>query len=226
MKNEVLKRILSSIVIIPIAFFFILKGSVFFAFFLVIFFLTTSYEWIKMNKKISIKSMGVIFLLLTSYSAYLLRDGENSNGLNIFLFVMVICIFTDIGGYTFGKLFKGPKLINISPNKTYSGMIGSFVFSAIAASLFMKNLPLISKFMTSLDMKLSSLNDLNLLFLILFISFVSQIGDLIISYFKRLSKIKNTGKIIPGHGGLLDRVDGMIFAFPFSYLIYLTGIFI
>ena len=222
MNNEVLKRILSSIVIIPIAFFFILKGSVFFAFFLVIFFLATSYEWIKMNKKTSIKSIGVIFLLFTSYSAYLLRVGENGSGLNIFLFVTVICIFTDIGGYTFGKLFKGPKLINISPNKTYSGMIGSFVFSAIAANLYIKNLPLISKFMTPFELKFFTLNDLSLLFLILFISFVSQIGDLIVSYFKRLSKVKNTGNLIPGHGGLLDRVDGIIFAIPISFILFKT----
>ena len=81
---------------------------------------------------------GVIFLLFTSYSAYLLRVGENGSGLNIFLFVTVICIFTDIGGYTFGKLFKGPKLINISPNKTYSGMIGSFVFSAIGYTIALR----------------------------------------------------------------------------------------
>ena len=72
--------------------------------------------------------------------------------------------------------------------------------------------------MTPFDMKLSSLNDLNLLFLILFISFVSQIGDLIISYFKRLSKVKNTGNLIPGHGGLLDRVDGLIFAVPVAFI--------
>ena len=216
MKNEVLKRILSSIAIIPVAFFFIFKGSVFFTFFLVIFFLVTSYEWIKMNKKISIKLLGVIFLFLSSCSAYLLREGENNDGLNVFIFVMLICIFTDIGGYIFGKLFKGPKLIKISPNKTYSGMIGSFVLSIIAANLFIKQLPLLTIF----ELKFFILNDIKLLFVILFISSVSQIGDLVISYFKRLSKVKNTGNLLPGHGGLLDRVDGIIFAIPISFILF------
>ena len=64
---------------------------------------------------------------------------------------------------------------------------------------------------------------INLFIVTILISTVSQIGDIIVSYFKRKSKIKNTGKIIPGHGGLLDRIDGMIFAFPTYYLVNLTG---
>ena len=60
---------------------------------------------------------------------------------------------------------------------------------------------------------------INIYVMIILISTVSQLGDILISYFKRLSNIKDTGKIIPGHGGLLDRADGMIFAFPFSYII-------
>ncbi len=218
MKNEVLKRILSSIAIIPVAFFFIFKGSVFFTFFLVIFFLVTSYEWVKMNKKISIKLLGTFFLFLSSCSAYLLREGENNDGLSVFIFVMLICIFTDIGGYIFGKLFKGPKLIKISPNKTYAGMIGGFVLSIIAANLFIKQLP----FLTIFELKFFILNDFKLLILILFISSVSQIGDLVVSYFKRLSKVKNTGNLLPGHGGLLDRVDGIIFAIPISFILFRT----
>ena len=219
MKNEVLKRILSSLTIIPISFFFIIKGSVFFAFFLAIFFLATSYEWVKMNKNNIVKLIGVIFLLSSSYSAYLLREGT-SNDLNIFLFVMIICIFTDIGGYIFGKLFKGPKLIKISPNKTYSGMIGSFILSVVAAKLFIENSFVLTSHITIFEFGFFKSNDFNLLLVILFISSISQIGDLVVSYFKRLSKVKNTGNLIPGHGGLLDRVDGIIFAIPISYILF------
>ena len=130
--------------------------------------------------------------------------------------IIIVCIFTDIGGYIFGKTFKGPKLIKISPNKTYSGMFGGFILSIIGTFIFLKYSNFISSYLP-----LSSLknNNLYLILFILFISAVSQIGDLIISYFKRLSKVKNTGNILPGHGGLLDRIDGIIFAIPTSYLL-------
>ena len=213
MKKEFEKRVLSSLIIIPTAFFFIIKGSVFFIFFLGVFFLATSYEWLKMNKKNSLKLLGIIYLLATTYFAYLLRD---SFGVKIFIFVIIICIFTDIGGYIFGKIFKGPKLIKISPNKTYSGMIGSFILSVIAGSIYSQYLSTFTLFEVTIFLK----NDLFYILLILFISAISQIGDLIISYFKRLAKVKDTGKIIPGHGGLLDRVDGIIFAVPVSYVMF------
>ncbi len=116
----------------------------------------------------------------------------------------------------FGKIFKGPKLIKISPNKTYAGMVGSFVLSTLSILIFIKYL----KFF-SLNDTLLELNKSNLyyIFIILLISAISQIGDLIISYFKRLAKVKNTGKLLPGHGGLLDRFDGIIFAIPTSYVL-------
>ena len=217
MKNENLKRILSSLVIIPIVFFFIFKGSIFFMFFLGIFFLFTSYEWIKMSKNELIKFLGIAYLLFVSYSAYMLR-GDYLHTFYQFSFVIIICILTDIGGYVFGKLFKGPKLTKISPNKTYSGMIGSFFLAIIFVYLLKINI--FGFILPDIDFHLNSINDLNLLLLVLFISSVSQTGDLIISYFKRLSKIKNTGNLIPGHGGLLDRVDGIIFAIPASYILF------
>ena len=133
MKKEFEKRIISSLIIIPIALFFIVKGSVFFIFFLGIFFLATSYEWIKMNKKKSVKFLGVLYLLIAFYSAFLLRE---FSGFKIFLFIIVVCIFTDLGGYIFGKLFKGPKLTKISPNKTYSGVLGGFILSVIAGTIY------------------------------------------------------------------------------------------
>ena len=136
--------------------------------------------------------------------------------------ILLICISSDIGGYVFGKLFKGPKLTRHSPNKTYSGMIGSYLLPIIALSFFFNN----SIFFENLVID-GNLKEITLSFFIfvLFVSTISQLGDIAISYLKRLSKIKDTGKIIPGHGGLLDRVDGMIFAFPFSYVILKFNIF-
>ena len=111
MINEFEKRLLSSLILVPIAVFFIIQGSVFFTFFLSILFLATSYEWIKMCKKNNLlKIIGITFLIFSFYVAYILREGEN---FKIFLFIVIICIFTDIGGYIFGKIFKGPKLTKI-----------------------------------------------------------------------------------------------------------------
>ena len=125
-------------------------------------------------------------------------------------FVILVCVATDIGGYFFGKIFKGPKLTKISPNKTYAGMIGGYFLSLIILTIL-------------IDL-INYSGSVILLFLItILISTISQIGDIIVSYFKRKSNIKNTGNIIPGHGGLLDRIDGMIFAFPAFYLVELTG---
>ena len=217
--NELQKRILSSIILIPVAIFFIFQGPVFFAFFLSIFFLASSYEWVKMNKKDSFKALGIFYLFLTCYLTYLFSQ----NFFFQFLLALVVCIFTDLGGYIFGKIFKGPKLTKISPKKTYAGLIGSFILSIIAALIYIKfALGQVAYLEIHLLLIENDLENLNLYFLIiiLFISLISQIGDLIISYFKRSAKIKDTGNLLPGHGGLLDRVDGIIFAIPASYILF------
>jgi phosphatidate cytidylyltransferase len=212
MKNETIKRILSSIILIPIALFFIIKGSLIFTFFISVCFLITSYEWHMMSKKKSYNIFGFIFLIFSFYTLYKLRINPGNDYWHL-LFITIICVSTDIGGYVFGKIFKGPKLTKFSPNKTYSGMIGGYFLSIISITFFLNyTFPKIEL-------------PINWLFFALLVSSISQLGDIIVSYFKRLSKIKDTGKIIPGHGGLLDRVDGMIFAFPFAYLIILTDFF-
>ena len=208
MRKELQKRILSSIIIAPLSLYFTIKGSIFFILFLIVLFFIASLEWVKMTKKIEFQVIGIVFLFFSFYSVYFLRD----NNLLDFLSIILICITTDIGGYVFGKIFKGPKLSKISPNKTYSGMIGSYLLSIIVFYFF------VEKYGSSW-IEQNFTKDLMLVLIVFFISSVSQIGDLIISYFKRLSKIKNTGSLFPGHGGLLDRIDGMIFVFPLVFLI-------
>ena len=132
---------------------------------------------------------------------------HKSEGSIFFLYIISICFLTDIGGYVFGKLIGGKKLSKISPNKTISGTIGSFIFSIFPLIIFLN---------------LGYLNlefDLNNILLCLIVSLISQLGDLFISFFKRKAKIKDTGKLLPGHGGVLDRVDGIIFAIPFTYFL-------
>ena len=212
MNKELFKRILSSIILLPLVLFVIVEGSYFFFIFLLILFLICSYEWHLMSKKKTYHLFGFIFLLISFFFTYKLRyngEGEYYS----FLLVTIICILTDIGGYVFGKIFKGPKLTKYSPNKTYSGVIGSYVFAIFSVPLTI-----------SIGI-ISEKNTLILFIFVFFISTISQLGDICISYFKRISKIKDTGKIIPGHGGLLDRIDGMIFAYPFSYIIMLNSFF-
>jgi phosphatidate cytidylyltransferase len=213
MKNESYKRILSSLVLIPVTIFFIFKGSFFFNLFIFICFLISIYEWQMMSKKKSYNILGHIFLIFSYYSVFFIRNNLEANSLFIFLVILLICVSTDIGGYTFGKFFKGPKLTKISPNKTYAGVFGGFFLSIISINILVQY----STFLTNKYINFG----INEFIFVLIISFISQVGDIIISYFKRISKIKDTGKLIPGHGGLLDRTDGMIFAFPFFYILNL-----
>ena len=207
--KELQRRILSSIILIPVSIFFIIQGSFTFIFFLSLIFLVTSLEWFKMTKnKDLLRIFGLFFLFFSFFSTVYLRQYI---GLNFFLFLIIVCIFTDTGGYIFGKVLKGPRLTKISPKKTYSGVFGSFLISLLSGLIYIKYLGQKSKILLETDL-------LFIILLILFISLVSQIGDLIISYFKRKAKLKDTGKIIPGHGGFLDRIDGIIFVMPVTYL--------
>ena len=138
MNQELIKRILSSIVLIPVALFFIIKGAFLFIFFISICFCIIAYEWHMMRKKKPYYLLGFLFLIFSFVTIYELRFANYSIG-NDYIWVLIItiiCVATDVGGYIFGKIFKGPKLTKISPNKTYSGMIGSFILSIIAGSLY------------------------------------------------------------------------------------------
>ena len=214
MDNELIKRISSSIILAPIVFFFIITGSFLFNLFLLICFLITAYEWHMMTKKKIYNIPGLFFLIISFYSIYMIRNNFDGDYIYLLL-ITIICVATDVGGYVFGNIFKGPKLTNISPNKTYSGMLGGYLFTIIFVNFFLNN--------SFINFELSPLK--NIFIFSVLVSTISQLGDILISHFKRLSKIKDTGKIIPGHGGLLDRIDGMIFAFPFSYFIILINFF-
>ena len=123
-----------------------------------------------------------------------------------------ICIFSDIGGLIFGKIFKGRRLTKISPNKTISGSIGSFVLSLTLVPIFYYLFP--EKFNNTYELTM----------LAIIVSCVCQVGDLFISFLKRKANVKDTGDLLPGHGGVLDRIDGMLFAIPVG--IFIWSIFI
>ena len=213
MSKELLKRILSSLLLIFILGIFIIQGGIIFNLFVLICFFLTVFEWHKMSKKNSYYILGIFFLIFSYFSIYYLVN-QISDDYSYFLFILLICISTDLGGYVVGKIIKGPKLTKLSPKKTYAGMIGSFLFSIIFSNFFLDSFIFDGTIHMSVE----------ILIFVISISAISQIGDLIISYFKRISKIKDTGKLIPGHGGILDRIDGMIFAFPFSLIIISTNI--
>ena len=214
MSDEIFKRVLSSIILFPVVISIIIYSSILLNLLLIICFCLVLYEWHMLSKTKKYYILGIFFLILSFYTIYKFKD-LNNNYIN-FLFILLICISTDIGGYIFGKIFKGPKLTTISPNKTFAGVIGSYLLSLVFMLIFFQIL-LFFNYKTSFSYEI--------LLLVIIISTISQIGDILISYFKRNSNVKDTGNIIPGHGGLLDRVDGMIFAYPFSYLLFLLNFF-
>ena len=151
---------------------------------------------------------GLSLIYLTIFSVTIFSGISQDNYKMSILYLFSICICSDVGGLLFGKIFKGKKLTKISPNKTISGSIGSFILTLCLVPVF--HLILIDEFLNLFD----------LIILAIFVSFFCQLGDLFVSFLKRKAKVKDTGDILPGHGGLLDRIDGMIFAIPLGVLIW------
>ena len=214
MNKELRNRVLTSIILILLLF-FMLKISIVLISSLLLIFVFSWLEFCSLIEKIFSKksfilkyfSKFIIFLYLLFFIKMIINEFISSQpNISIsLLFIIMICIFSDIGGYFFGKTFKGKKLTKISPNKTYSGMFGSFILSIFFALGF------------SYYFNLENLK--NYLIISFFVSLVCQLGDLFISYLKRKSKVKDTGNILPGHGGILDRIDGILFAMPFGILL-------
>ena len=211
MSSELTKRILTSIVLVAIVLNCLFISNYAWLVLLIVVSLISWFEFFNLTTKIyknfflklilSLLNFSVLFLF--SYSAYKIR---NETGELIILFILLVCIFSDVGGYVVGKNVGGKKLTKISPNKTISGCIGSFLFSLFPIGIYvlLANTTQIDSFKFALEKEI--------IVGCLIMSLISQLGDLIISYFKRLAKVKDTGNILPGHGGMLDRIDGIIFA--------------
>ena len=209
---SLIKRIFTSVVLIVTLYFALINNLTLLLVLTAVGFLSLIeiYELLKkifpQTKKKIINSylLALIYLMIFLPQLYFFANFNYQNKL-FFIYILTICIATDVGGYIFGKLLKGKKLTKISPNKTYSGLIGSYILSIIVFFYFY------------LEFNYS----INLIILTLLISSISQLGDLFISFLKRKANIKDTGTILPGHGGILDRVDGIIFALPIGINLFL-----
>lgn len=209
--KELQKRIITSFLLIIVLYLAFINNLILTSVLLLITFVILE-EFYKIfsqvfNKKKFIKLVLIFaalsYLTYFSLSIWLFLTSKIYENKILLLFILSICISTDIGGYVFGKIFKGKKITKISPNKTYSGMFGSFVLSLIISLVFFNYLNF----------------SINIFVLTIIISISSQIGDLFISYLKRKAKIKDTGNFLPGHGGLLDRLDGILIAVPLGIIL-------
>ena len=213
MPSELIKRILTSMAIFPLSIFFVFQGGYLLLSFLLAIFFIANYELFSVFKKISNILFLDLVLILALFSIYYLEE----NSLWVLLWVIILVICSDIGGYVFGKIFKWKKLSKISTKKTVSGVLGSFIFSLL--SVFIIQLIIEILYPSAYSLKDNFLIP-EFFFLAIVFSLVAQAGDLTISYFKRLEKIKDVGKILPGHGGIFDRIDGLIFVVIVTFIFY------
>ena len=148
----------------------------------------------------------ISLIYLSALFFFILTIEANTPELKIYIYYSIlISILSDIGGLVVGRSFKGKKLTRISPKKTISGSIGSFIFSLFSIPFFAQ--------------LLTNHNFFSLIVITIIISFVSQMGDLFVSLLKRKANVKDTSDLLPGHGGVLDRIDGMLFAIPIGFLL-------
>ena len=216
--TNIQKRILTSLFIFPLSIFFIMKGGNYIVSFLYAVLILGNFEaFSTFKRKTTIIFLDVI-LVISLLSLLFLRN-ESASSYLLLIWIIILTIFSDIGGYVFGKVFRWRKLTSISPNKTLSGVIGSFFFSILSV-FFIGGI-------------VSAIGPLNFEFflkpkyflLAIIFSLVAQLGDILISYLKRLEKIKDTGKILPGHGGIFDRIDGLMFVVIIAYFAYNLNLF-
>ena len=207
--NNTKKRIFTSIILFSLVLLSI-KYNYILTYILIIFGILSLLEFLQINSKIFsniiykyfINAIFTVYLIIFCIFIFYC---SNILQLKIIIFLLLFgCIASDVGGFIVGKTFKGPKLTKISPNKTYSGAIGSFLFTFLILSIFIFIFK--AKF------------SYNVVILSFFTSLSCQIGDLFFSFLKRKAQIKDTGNFLPGHGGILDRVDGMLFGVPVGFI--------
>ena len=232
--NTLTKRILTSLFLLS----FVMLGF-FYTFILIILLILISVlSWIEFNGliikifkdnsfktktfKSFVRVMTLIYLLIFSGIVFDVINQEQPNVKLNLLYLLFICICSDVGGYAFGKIFKWKKLTNISPKKTVSGVLGSFLFALL--SVFIIQFIIEILYPSSYLLKDNFLKP-EFFFLAIVFSLVSQAGDLTISYFKRLEKIKDVGKILPGHGGIFDRIDGLMFVVILTFILVKFNLF-
>ena len=246
MTTELRKRIITSIILFIIAVLCISINQNFFMGLSIVVAIICFVEWGKINKlneKKALKSFIIIvpafiyLFIILQFSTFALR-GESLESVIFFIIILCICICSDTGGYVFGNTIGGKKLTKISPNKTISGSLGSFIFSLLPLFLFNFQNYFDSHFdldfkvfnwaFVSVPSEYETFNfeiSLKSILFCLIISLSCQLGDLFISYFKRLNNVKDAGTVLPGHGGLLDRIDGIIFAIPTAFILIKTQIY-
>jgi len=219
MNSNIKKRILTSILLISL-----LIGMFYYSYIMIISLIIIAIiSWIEFYALISkilkknnlkdrfsrfiYKTLSLFYLSVLVYLIFAI-ESEYSNLKIYLIYSVLVAIMSDIGGLVCGMIFKGKKLTKISPNKTISGSIGSFIFSTLLIPFFYK---------THIDQNL-----LNIFLITIIISLTSQLGDLFISLLKRKAKVKNTSDLLPGHGGILDRIDGIIFAIPLGIFLFIV----
>ena len=203
--KDLKKRLFTSISLLVLLFLIFINNS-FFLFFLMIFGIFSIIEFFNINKEIAKSNINrfisnILFTIFIFIFCTLFFLFSNLIHLKILLFIILLgCIASDMGGYIFGRIIKGPKLTKISPKKTISGAVGSLILSTTMINfLFFFYFELIN---------------IKIIFIGIFTSIGCQLGDLFFSYLKRKANMKDTGNFLPGHGGILDRVDGILFGVP------------
>jgi phosphatidate cytidylyltransferase len=207
--NNFKKRFLTSLFLL-LLFFLIFKSYIILNYCLIVLGVLSILEFLNLSRKILKNKLGLILLNIFFISyififCFIFLMFFNNTLLKYTLSIILFgCIASDIGGFIFGKIFKGPKLTKISPNKTYSGAIGSIVLTLITVSI--------------LFYYFLKIFNLDTIILALVVSIFCQLGDLLFSLLKRKAKVKDTGNILPGHGGVLDRLDGIYLGIPVGIL--------
>lgn len=210
MITDNLKKRFSTSLVLLILTFLIFNFNIILAYFLIISGVLAILEFLNITKKIFSNKfysnfLDFLFIIYIFIFCFLFFYISSIHGLKILLYIILLgCVASDMGGFIFGKIFKGPKLTNISPKKTYSGAIGSLIISSMTISF--------------LFFYFINIFNLKIIIIALATSFFCQLGDLLFSYLKRVAKIKDTGSFLPGHGGILDRLDGIFLGLPLGFL--------